>query len=1166
MSKRNSILEKRFIPFNTIIEVRDESKEFIPYWNLSTKEHLSNNFITLESNPNNSKVISLNDFNFKLIDSKELPELMQKEDIIQLDKLFTIDVYRIRKEKDLNADFIKSMKDNYNINNVNVVLYNIEDVKENSIKNLGKLLDKLKSKIGLINFSLIPYNEQHYAKFYTVIDTFFASLKAKVIIEYNNKSKFLLEKINSFKDIYESTEQDMIYDYMKNKILYIDLMSIGELWEEIKKICTIDFFKSFTQLKNKYIFTDFTCDINIMEFKQKVKNKNITNVEYQLYLINCYMQSCIYSKDYNGLILFLLDIINKLNTYKDQFDSEYHFFFWIINYIINLVNYLKDFDDKMSPIDIDNKSIIKKGIIFLYTICIKYLKQYAKIFKYEIPSNKIFIEIKTWVDKGLNINEELSKIFGDNNFEVTQDKTEIFNKFKNDIKSFDNSYPELNKNLNDVFINKKIFLEEYLNILQIISKRSCEIYKLNNTIENFFEIIPILIVLNKFEEAKNILITLLKEKTFIKNKLSTLYQFICLLLIMLLHFSEKNDDNLKLMFKLLDTNFSNQKYFLSKFECKEENLINDIISKFIEKYSDIEYSSDIKDKNNKTFSLDKTINILLEEKQDNIIFINKQKTNKLEIKYNITNNTGINLNINKIQLIFEEFNENKKLNIDSSKEKEEIIYEINQETNTLKNIKPFIKEQENIFIIELNENDKFKLNKTYKFKRIQYIINNSLCGIYDIKQELKICFNSIEMRISTQVFPSYDSSEYSPSSKKVFYFNTLAKINIDLIDLPNKEILKNKKLKINFEDLDKNVNTKLIIQTLLLKEELIKIFPDIIINDYSIEFLFDNLKEEKDKLNLVIPFYVENINFYDNGMVSMKITVEIINQNDINDNNNNKENIYYSFSSFHEISLIHLFNIRKKFRMLNDDAILMQTTFSLNIETTNLIVYTNNSDKFSFYMDTTQAINLVLLLPKKDEKKIINKLRQNFLHFSLDDIINNEKKKIKYRICYPEKDILNEIKELKEIPYYINITLDEINNDIYKEINVNINIKKNNKKKVLLLIHICDNENWAIIGKSKLIEEWFNDNDNKEKNFKIKLLPLLDGFLKLPEIEFMEYEISENKDDVLKINENENINNDEFAIGKMDFDPIEYGTIIEGNEKVVNITPAKECTLKLNLT
>ena len=214
-------------------------------------------------------------------------------------------------------------------------------------------------------------------------------------------------------------------------------------------------------------------------------------------------------------------------------------------------------------------------------------------------------------------------------------------------------------------------------------------------------------------------------------------------------------------------------------------------------------------------------------------------------------------------------------------------------------------------------------------------------------------------------------------------------------------------------------------------------------------------------------------------------------------------------------------------------------------------------------MNNTQYINLVLLLDKK-ENEIIKKLRKNFLEFSLDDIINSERKTIKYRLCYPEKNIIDEIKELREIPYYINITLDEINNDIYKELNVNINIKKNNNKKVILLIHINDNENWAVIGKTKFNEEWLDDKDDTEKNMKIKLLPLVDGFVKLPEIEFLEYEISENNDDILKINEEEN--KGEFTIGKMNFEPIEYGTLIEGNEKVVNITPAKECALKLNFT
>jgi hypothetical protein len=379
------------------------------------------------------------------------------------------------------------------------------------------------------------------------------------------------------------------------------------------------------------------------------------------------------------------------------------------------------------------------------------------------------MSIKFWIDKGINIKDELEKILNNNNFE---ENNEAFNKFKKDVKvkSVDNFYLELNKNIFDVFTNKKIFLEEYLLILQIINKKNCEIFKLNNTVLNFYEIVPILITLNKFDEAKNILNILIQDKIFLKNKLNNLYEFICLLLIMILYSSDKNEDNLKLMFKLLDTNFANAKYYLAKIGCKDENLINEIISKFIDTYSDKENKNDINDKLNKIFSLDKAINIVLEKKKDDIIFINKQKTNKEQIKYFLTNNTGISFNVNKIQLIFEEFSFNNGHNKKEDKEKKQIVYEINSESNKFKCIESYVKSQENIFEIILDEkNELFKLNTTYKFKQIKYIINNSLCGIYNIKDELKICFNSIEMKVSTQIYPSYDSSEFSSLIEKFFY-------------------------------------------------------------------------------------------------------------------------------------------------------------------------------------------------------------------------------------------------------------------------------------------------------------------------------------------------------------------------------------------------------------
>ena len=74
------------------------------------------------------------------------------------------------------------------------------------------------------------------------------------------------------------------------------------------------------------------------------------------------------------------------------------------------------------------------------------------------------------------------------------------------------------------------------------------------------------------------------------------------------------------------------------------------------------------------------------------------------------------------------------------------------------------------------------------------------------------------------------------------------------------------------------------------------------------------------------------------------------------------------------------------------------------------------------------------------------------------------------------------------------------------------------------------------------------------------LLPLIDGFLQLPEIEFSEYEI----DSDLKIEGDvKKENNDDISY---EFEPIEYGTIIEGKKNVLEISPLKEYSLKINLT
>ena len=157
--------ENRVFTYTTIIEVNDPSNEFIPYWNLSMKENINNNFVSLDSNTTKNSTVSFNTFNFKLLNSKDKDSFIQNEPI-QLDKLFTIDVYRIKKDKDFTADFIKAMKQNYNVNNVNIVLYNVDDVKDNVIKNISKIIEKL-FKIFLL-FLIMNNFTQNFIMFLTL--------------------------------------------------------------------------------------------------------------------------------------------------------------------------------------------------------------------------------------------------------------------------------------------------------------------------------------------------------------------------------------------------------------------------------------------------------------------------------------------------------------------------------------------------------------------------------------------------------------------------------------------------------------------------------------------------------------------------------------------------------------------------------------------------------------------------------------------------------------------------------------------------------------------------------------------------------------------------------------------------------------------------------------
>ena len=58
-----------------------------------------------------------------------------------------------------------------------------------------------------------------------------ANFNIKTTTKYNNKLHVISDKIDNMKDVYNSDE-GTTYEYIKNKSLFLDLLTMGDFWEE----------------------------------------------------------------------------------------------------------------------------------------------------------------------------------------------------------------------------------------------------------------------------------------------------------------------------------------------------------------------------------------------------------------------------------------------------------------------------------------------------------------------------------------------------------------------------------------------------------------------------------------------------------------------------------------------------------------------------------------------------------------------------------------------------------------------------------------------------------------------------------------------------------------------------------------------------------------------
>ena len=1135
------------------IEVDDLMGYFISYWNLAIKKFLSEYYCAFNLEYYPTVKVPLDSFNINVMANSSIGE--NEKQLLFEEKLFTMKIHYLASEKDLNSDFFQEVKQAYDKKNLNLVLITINDIKEgtNVIKDCTKIINKIKSKTGLNDIGFLPYNIIDFDKLQPSFPPFLDYFSERFSNEFKQKFEKMTKKFETYGNLRKKGNEKEFenYKYLEELIYYFDLLTYVNYWDVIQRYCKTYLFKELSFLKSKYTLikseTIGNCyDIN--KFKLIYKSKKLTNVEFQEYLLYFYIKSFQQLEKYTNIYNFINLIPFKMNSFIKHFKTEYHYIFWLLNYFYYLVEYFKALQKTKSLSYIDFK-IVKQILINSYSLCIKLLNQYAvKSKNIYIPNNNILTELIKCIEnnKISNIQEQMTNLINNKKVENNNDLT----LFINDIKD--------NKDkISMIFNDNNKYLEEFLSLLNDINKSNKECYNLQISIKCIFQIAYILIFFCKFKEVKEMLVPLLHYKLLKETKIKYLYEYICFILLLALSFIEKNYDNLNLVFKLLNIKYMNTNKLLKSINCEDKNMIHKIISKYLESCNLNEIQ--IKDDKNKEicFSLDDAFDIKFFNGENKTLFINKLKNELQKIEYKITNNTGIELNVNKIYLILEE-NEKDSDNTPNNDNKKKIEYLLDNNKNRIKKIESFVKDKNDFFEIEYK--DIFKTNNLYKLVEVQYEMNNSIKCIYHIKQKIDLLFSELNINIKAEMLPSYGNPSPNPSPspspddiapKQIFYYNVLSMIKINLLNIKDISELKNKTIIIQITDDGKSSDSILKIQSELLKSALKQKIPEIKINDLSIEFPPNSIKNIKDIENLEIPFFYENLNYYTQKKNKIELTINI--------KENNKS--CFSYSLIFTKEFIHLFTIGKRFKILKNNSFLLQTFLSLNQETTKVKVY-NLSNTTN--IDSKQAINMILLLNDK-ENDILQKLRKNFVIFSL----NNEDD-IKYRFCYPEKNILDEIKEMKEIPYHIIVNVGNENEkdcsqfDLLSEVSVNICVKKYKEKKVKLMVKIKDNNNWSVIGKNKIIEEF--GKEKSEKIIKIVLLPLVDGFLQLPEIEFSECELESDFNLDLGLDSGNKKDNNEDNANANEFEPIEYGTVIEGVKNVIKIAALKEYNLKINLT
>jgi hypothetical protein len=1096
-------------------------------------------------------------------------------------------IHKLNSFSDLKPTVKEKILSNYEKykNSVFILLMDIEN-SDNSLKNCIKNFEKIKNELKIPDLKLLPVNAT-MNKGSDIINDFMKDFKLRVSNEINLKVVYLIKQVESYK-FAKADNKEATYNYLVYKDSLLQYLLMAEFWEEAFKLCEADLFSRLDHLiPDKATYLDPLSFLDTTEnfIRKSIYDKSITNLEYQQYLIIQIGKSLKNLRDFKRLNWYFSNkILGEIYSLKQFFPSKFHFYFWCYQYTCKLITFFKSLKSKAySEFDEETNT---KGQLTIYYQMKKYLKFFSSLIRMEIPTVRIFCQILNKNIQNENDLHLLMKEFMVSNTKDEEEYLEQNSSYLNFIKEVNENFDEKTKSL---IKNKAKLFEEYLTVLVNIEKLHWSLDQHRLFLRNSIEKISILMILGKFTEIKQSLLTFINGE--LKNeKWDFILEYLNYIFIILLNCFPRNEENVNILLGFLNLKFRKIKELNKIFDVENENLINELLSNYLFN-TEFEFLQSNGGSPNKRKSMDLKIpkiscdisnllkfQIICSENSvinsdKHLLSVNKNSDLKTSLVFRIRNLTKMNLQFSNIILLFEDELTSSSFNFDYIHEDLKILNKENE-----------INHQ---FVMDLEKFPSFKRNFLAKLKEVKFIFKSGIEGNYRISPfseeenfKINVKLNNLQTKV---ILPNLSSD------KDHFFFNTVYPIEIQFSNFH--ELNYNDKriqIKINSVEGGGQGNFKLLKEGFQICEEYSNF-----IQIYDNEVIFNQGIDVKDSyFSLKLFFRVEDVDYYRGQNFKLEVLTLVSNLISDLDNlleikdDSNLESFYFIYRENFDIYAQHLFSLSHKFRTHKNNSIIIQSSINLNLdhsagikvflepEKSRNSLLENNGNKNPFQeseqnlshfieVNIMQTINLIKILQQKTEAFIYDYDSLFFIY---------EFDQCKYTYYYSPKHIKEKVETVISSPFIIHINTNLLNKHVegetekyedgvklFKQFFVNIHIHKCFKEEVLIMIRIKESENWTIVGKSRIIERLPSNDQGAEIKLKkcFKLIPLQDGFIKLPEIDFMEYKISNPQV--------RSLNNDLQNINSLEFLPLSPGSIIEGNERIVKVYSIENTTLRLNL-